>query len=102
MAIEIAECFGPEAGTKDSRKVSLEGTLSVGEAAEKLAVGSRESVRVIVPSSRYVDKVAGRLASTIAADSAEVYALIQPDSIRWRSYPTLMNCGGKLTLKARW
>ena len=68
-------------------KYSLEGTLSVGEAAEKLAVGSRESVRVIVPSSRYVDKVAGRLASTIAADSAEVYALIQPDSIRWQIIP---------------
>ena len=51
------------------------------------AVGSRESVRVIVPSSRHVDKVAGRLASTIAADSAEVYALIQPDSIGWQIIP---------------
>ena len=40
-----------------------------------------------MPSSRYVDKVAGRLASTIAADSAEVYALIQPDSIRWQIIP---------------
>ena len=68
-------------------KYILSGDLSIGEAASKLATGARESVKVVVPASRDLAVVAGRLSAPIAADSAEVLALISPDSIRWQIIP---------------
>jgi len=60
---------------------------SIGEVAQKLATGDRESVRVIVPAGRDLDVIAGKIASRIAADSSDVFKLISPDSIRWKIIP---------------
>ncbi|MBT5147534.1 MAG: endolytic transglycosylase MltG [Flavobacteriales bacterium] len=60
---------------------------SIGEVAQKLATGDRESVRVIVPAGRDLDVIAGKIATRIAADSSDVLKLIRPDSIRWKIIP---------------
>lgn len=68
-------------------KYIVEPGCSMSDAAQKFATGDRESVRVVVPASRDLEVVAGKIAAPIAADSAEVYALIKADSVRWQIVP---------------
>ena len=68
-------------------KYEIKDGESIGEVAQKLATGDRESVRVIVPAGRDLDVIVGKIASRIAADSLEVLNLISPDSIRWQIIP---------------
>jgi len=72
-------------------KYELRGSLSIGEAAEMLVTGKRIEVKVVVPSSRDLSIIAGRIASPIYADSAEILKLIEPDSIRWQIIPNTYN-----------
>jgi UPF0755 protein len=68
-------------------KYEIKDGESIGEVAQKLATGDRESVRVIVPAGRDLDVIVGKIALRIAADSLEVLNLISPDSIRWQIIP---------------
>jgi len=68
-------------------KYEIRADESIGEVAQKLATGDRESVRVIVPAGRDLDVIVGKIALRIAADSLEVLNLISPDSIRWQIIP---------------
>lgn len=68
-------------------KYIIEAGCSVSDAAKKIVIGDRESVRVVVPASRDLNVIAGKIASPIAADSAKVLELIAPDSIRWQLIP---------------
>ena len=72
-------------------KYELNGSLSIGEAAKKLVTGERFEVKVVVPSSRELEIIAGKIASPIYADSVEVLRLIEPDSIRWQIIPNTYN-----------
>ena len=68
-------------------KFEIKAGESIGDVAQKLATGDRESVRVIVPAGRDLDAIAGKIALRIAADSSDVLKLISPDSIRWQIIP---------------
>lgn len=68
-------------------KYIVEPGASISETAKMFAIGDREAVRVVVPAARDLAVVAGKIAAPIAADSAEVLAIISPDSIRWQIIP---------------
>ncbi|MAO46030.1 MAG: aminodeoxychorismate lyase [Crocinitomicaceae bacterium] len=65
--------------------------LTMGEVAEKLAIGDRSDVKVIVPSHRNIEIVAGQIASYTIADSAEVLDLIKDEDMRWKIIPNTYN-----------
>ncbi|PCJ81334.1 MAG: aminodeoxychorismate lyase [Bacteroidetes bacterium] len=68
-------------------KYTLNVGESVGDVAEKFAIGDRGAVKVVVPAGRDLGVIAGKISSKIAADSVEVFGLITRDSIRWRIIP---------------
>ncbi len=72
-------------------KYELGGNLTIGEAANTLVTGERGDVRVVVPSSRDLAVIAGKIAMPIYADSLEILRLIEPDSIRWQIIPNTYN-----------
>jgi len=62
-------------------------TESAKASAERLATGTRETVRMVVPAGRDLPPIAGAMARNLHADSAEVLARITADSVRWRIVP---------------
>ncbi len=72
-------------------KYTISNSVSMGEVAEMLATGKRSDVKVIVPSHRQIEVVAGKIALYTAADSSEVLELIKPDSVRWKIIPNTYN-----------
>ena len=72
-------------------KYTIDDKITMGETAEMLATGRRVDVKVIVPSHREIDVVAGKIASYTAADSSEVLELIKQDSVRWKIIPNTYN-----------
>ena len=68
-------------------KYIVEPGARMSEVAKMFAIGDREAVSVIIPAARDLEVVAGKIAAPIAADSAEVLAIIIPDSVRWQIIP---------------
>ena len=69
----------------------IDDVMTMGEAAEMLATGQRSDVKVVVPSHRNIEVVAGQIASYTAADSAEVLDLIKDEEMRWKIIPNTYN-----------
>ena len=69
----------------------IDNSLTMGQTAERLAIGDREAVKVIVPSHRSIEFVAGQMASYTAADSADLLNLIKPEETRWQIIPNTYN-----------
>ena len=72
-------------------KYDIDNKMTMGKVAEKFAVGGREDVKVVVPSHREVEFVAGQIASYTAADSSEILQLIAPEETRWKIIPNTYN-----------
>lgn len=72
-------------------KYVIDDKITMGETAEMLAIGKRSDVKVIVPSHREIEVVAGKIASYTAADSSEVLDLIRHENVRWKIIPNTYN-----------
>lgn len=72
-------------------KYVIDDKITMGETAEMLAIGKRSDVKVIVPSHREIEVVAGKIAFYTAADSSKVLDLIKHENVRWKIIPNTYN-----------
>ena len=72
-------------------KYVIDDKITMGETAEMLAIGKRSDVKVIVPSHREIEVVAGKIALYTAADSSKVLDLIKHENVRWKIIPNTYN-----------